>query len=266
MKKCIILVVVILYSCIASAQHKLIFRPSVGLSKVLKNNNSFTKTISSDFVNVDFTPNDIGADKWFPPQFGFMLEYQWGKHHSIAAGITEGKVNGQHSILFNGSAFQSNGSRIIFTKYSIDYGYKFTLPKFGIDADELLSKFRFTILNGFSIAGDDIESVSGGRGFSNGGIFSDSTVVNSYGATSNNVYFYNPGMRIGIVNNKNIERFNIAFVYELGVKENYNFTSVHYINGVQNQLTITQKSRGSQFKISASVPITLFDFDKKRKK
>jgi hypothetical protein len=257
------------------AQRKILFRPSLGFATQESRDGIFTKSITGNEVSINFNNNTNLLDKWFPPQFGFMVDYQHNKHHTFSVGIMEAAVRGDFNITtksatdsFSLPRFGASNYISIF-KFGVEYAYTFGIPNKNKDYNELTKRFNFTFLIGIFNAKLNNNSF-GGISYSVSTKSVDSNII-SYDSTlfwqdllHNNTIMISPGLRIGFKNLKGIEKISLTIMYDKGLRDIIAFRQKGYSNKIQNSFTSAQYSAGNQWKFYFSLPLTLYDFNKKK--
>jgi hypothetical protein len=267
MKNKICLTVFMVISIQSIGQRKLIFRPNIGLAKKYNQPVQVSKSNTSDNLQVSFDSDGNPLDVWFPPQLGFMLEYQFYKKHTIGFGI--GEVGVSHFFnLVEKDSFKSFGTSTIEyfagKKIGVEYTYCLVFPDKNKAYNEITNKFNASFI--FGVHWAKLSSGTYGNQPSylaiNGSVTTDSGVAINQLINQNNIII-SPAFRIAYKNNRNIEKLSMTFMYDYGIKNMVLFQRDGYYENLSKSYQSSQIASGSQLKIYLSMPFTLFDFDKK---
>jgi hypothetical protein len=275
MQKLILVLVFMLCITQSYSQHKLMLRPSLGNGKAFttnqefKTNATYLKILFDKYQGVGRFPG-LGNRILQNPQIGFMLEYSINKNNVIGFGWVKGRTDADFRISFDGGNYWSGsgvGSNI--NKTGLEYTRNFFLKDYTKLIHSKLNRLFFSALVGASIvnhrfnnyecchttfvkkdnAGNTIDSST-----------SKSEFLNYHGL------IVTSSIRVGVLNKKLIEKLSITFSYDYGFHPLRRYSDYTYYNYLSEFYTVSMVTRGSQFKIYLSMPLTLYDFDKQRLK
>lgn len=264
-----ILIILFLVTKIATAQNKLQLRVSLGNGKPFSSENHVYSNLENPYVIFDkYIQSGRKVKKVFNrlfsyPQLDYMLEYKINKSNTIGFGIQHGAT--ELLVINKKNATNTKGGAL--KKIGFEYTKTFNVSNLLNTKNGKSSRLYCSFIVGvFSVNhtynnydnNPKLEIYKDINGNTTDSSVDKAFVLNNHGIIAS------AGLRIGKLNKKNNERFSITFLYDHGFTNLWQFNTFSFSNYLNDYVNTTQVARGSQFKIYISMPIGIYNFDKKK--
>lgn len=238
------------------------YKNSVRKSENSNTSESFNKAYGNRTKRLGF---DLENRVFNLPQYGIMLEYKLDRYNTIGVGLQKGRTEIISVITPSNSLVGANDQTgATLNKWGIEYTRKFFLSNY-VGTNSKLSRLHFSLLAGAfwvrhrynNYENDGMNAIT---------FINKDSLGNTVDSTTSNAKLILPngfimsiGLRVGLLTKKKkLERLSLTVSYDQGFIPLWEENLYYFHNYLKDYTITTSNTRGSQFKIYLSLPITIY--------